>query len=110
MVQQKKRLFTELRNLILENVVSGQKTLNQIASETGINWKTVDNHMTFLIGKGLAKEVFSSRYVRIVEATEKGIEQAGRIQKTGTLHKNATKTSQANPVKKFEKKGEVNII
>ena len=68
----KKRRFSELRDTILAALSDEQKTLNQISSETGINWKTVDNHITFLIGKGLVKEVFSSRYVRIVEITEKG--------------------------------------
>lgn len=95
--QQKKRQFSELRNLILENLSTGQKTLNQIASETGINWKTVDNHMTFLIGKGFAKEIFSSRYVRIVEMTEKGNEHLGSIRRS----------SPADNSPKFEKKGEV---
>lgn len=94
--QQKKRTFLELRDLILDNISSEQKTLNQIASETGINWKTVDNHMTFLMGKGLAKEVFSSRYVRIVEITEKGIEKLSSGKNSGSRSK-------------FEKKGEVSI-
>jgi len=67
-----KRRFSILRNLILQNLSQGQKTINQIASETGINWKTVDNHLTYLVGKGLAKEVFSSSYVRIFEITQKG--------------------------------------
>ena len=95
--KQKKRQFLELRNIILKNLSTGQKTLNQIASETGINWKTVDNHITFLIGKGFAKEIFSSRYVRIVEITEKGNEHLGSIRKS----------SHDDNSPKFEQKGEV---
>lgn len=108
MVQQKKRHFSDLRSLILGNITAGQKTLNQIASETGINWKTVDNHMTFLIGKGLAREVFSSRYVRIVEATEKGIEAAQKNSAVASKLSNAPKSSKMKQVK-FEKRGEVRL-
>ncbi|MFO8016316.1 MAG: winged helix-turn-helix domain-containing protein [Candidatus Woesearchaeota archaeon] len=88
-----KRRFRDIRNIILDNLSTGQKTINQIASETDINWKTVDNHITYLIGKGLAREVFSSKYVRIIEITERGSER---------LHKGETGSM-------FEKKGEVRI-
>lgn len=87
MSQQKKRPFTELRELILSNLSSGQKTINQVSSETGINWKTVDNHITFLIGRGLAREVFSSSYVRIVEITERGLEQMQQSAESGRVRK-----------------------
>ena len=68
-MSQSKRRFKELREIILRHLAKGQITINQLASDTGINWKTVDNHLTFLVGKGLAKEVFSSKFVRIFEIT-----------------------------------------
>ncbi|MCX8147094.1 MAG: transcriptional regulator [Candidatus Woesearchaeota archaeon] len=68
-----RRKFSDLREIILKSLVSGQKTINQISSETGINWKTVDNHLIYLVGKGFAREVFSSRFARIFEITEKGV-------------------------------------
>ena len=69
----KKRRFRELRDSIL-NLIKNKKefTLNQIARSAKINWKTVDNHITYLIGRGFVKEVFSSPYVRIVQITERG--------------------------------------
>ena len=69
----KKRRFQELRDSIL-NLIKNKKefTLNQIARSAKINWKTVDNHITYLIGRGFVKEVFSSPYVRIVQITERG--------------------------------------
>ena len=71
----KKRKFTEIRHFILNYLKNKkQSTLNNIARSTKINWKTVDNHLTYLVGKGLVKEVFSSPYVRIYEITEKGLE------------------------------------
>jgi len=70
----KKRKFDEIRNIILHDLLSGKKTLNKISAEAGINWKTVERHITFLIGKGMVHEVFSSPYVKIVELTEKGKE------------------------------------
>jgi len=67
-----KRKYAELRRLLLENFSKGQKTVNQAATETGINWRTVDNHIIYLAGKGYLKEVFVSRYVKIYEITERG--------------------------------------
>ena len=67
-----KRTFSDLRTEILKSLARGQKTVNKISSETGINWKTVDNHLIYLIGKGLVSVVFSSPYVKIFEISEKG--------------------------------------
>ena len=67
-----KRRFAEIREIILKNLRDGRKTVNQISSETGINWKTVDNHLIYLVGKGMAQVVFSSPYVKIFELTETG--------------------------------------
>ena len=67
-----KRTFIEIRNSILLCLAEGQKTVNQISIETQINWKTVDRHLIYLIGKGWAREVFSSSYVRILELTAFG--------------------------------------
>ena len=67
-----KRTFIEIRNSILLSLASGQKTINQISVETQINWRTVDRHLVYLIGKGWVKEVFRSSYVRILELTAFG--------------------------------------
>jgi predicted transcriptional regulator len=67
-----KRKYDELRSIILENLSKGQKTVNQVATETGINWRTVDNHIIYLAGKGYLREVFVSRYVKIYEITDRG--------------------------------------
>ncbi|MBI2660396.1 ArsR family transcriptional regulator [Candidatus Woesearchaeota archaeon] len=67
-----KRTFIEIRNSILLCLAEGQKTINQISCETGINWRTVDRHLVYLIGKGWVREVFTSSYVRILELTAFG--------------------------------------
>ncbi|MBI2541697.1 ArsR family transcriptional regulator [Candidatus Woesearchaeota archaeon] len=67
-----KRSFIDIRNPILISLASGQKTINQISSETRINWKTVERHLTYLIGKGWVREAFSSAYVRIFELSAFG--------------------------------------
>ena len=69
-----KRTFIELRKDILKCLSKGQNTVNHISNETNINWKTVDNHLTYLRGRGLINEVFSSEYVRIYELSEDGKE------------------------------------
>tara|TARA_Y100000310_G_scaffold345591_1_gene467005 strand:- start:5550 stop:5876 length:327 start_codon:yes stop_codon:yes gene_type:complete len=72
--ESKKRSFDKIRTNILLNLSKGQKTLNQISKETGINWKTVDNHIVYLVGRGLVTEVFKSSFVRIYELSEEGKE------------------------------------
>jgi len=79
----KKRRFDELRHSILKLLQNKKQfTLNEIARSAGINWKTVDNHITYLIGRGFVREVFSSPYVRIVEITERGLEELKRQNKS----------------------------
>ena len=67
-----KRTFDEIRYLILSTLIDGKRTINDISNKTQINWKTVENHLTWLTGRGLVKEVFSSAYVRIFELTDTG--------------------------------------
>ncbi len=67
-----KRTFKQIRKIILFALTQGRMTINQVSLKTGINWKTVEKHLTFLIGKGYVEEVFSSEYVRIFELLPKG--------------------------------------
>jgi len=73
-----KRTFSDLRRLILEELMQGKKTVNQLSTKSGINWKTVDNHLIWLTGKGFVQIVFSSPYVKIFEITEKGKEELAK--------------------------------
>jgi PAS domain S-box-containing protein len=68
----KKRTFESIRFLILASLMKKRKTINQISKDIGVNWKTVENHLTHLAGKKLIHEIFSSKYVRIFEITEHG--------------------------------------
>ena len=54
------------------SLASGQKTINQISTETQVNWKTVERHLIYLTGRGWVREVFSSAYVRVFELTAFG--------------------------------------
>jgi predicted transcriptional regulator len=67
-----KRSFSEIRQSILKCLASGEHTINQISFKTRINWRTVELHLTYLVGRGLVRSVFSSEYVKIFELTEKG--------------------------------------
>lgn len=75
----RKRTFSVIRAIILDKLAEGRKTINQIASQTGINWRTVELHLTFLAGKGAVREVFSSQYVRIFEITDKGLSHLSEL-------------------------------
>lgn len=75
----KRRSFTEIRASILHSLKDGRKTINQLSKDVDINWKTVENHLTYLAGRQYISEVFSSEYVRIFGITDKGkkfLEQA----------------------------------
>ena len=72
-----KRTFKELRQHILSVLLKGRKTVNQLSKDTGINWKTVDNHLIWLKGRGFVREVFSSSYVKIFEISEAGRSSLG---------------------------------
>jgi predicted ArsR family transcriptional regulator len=67
-----KRRFGDLRLLILTALESGQKTVNQLSKDSGINWRTVDNHIIHLIGRGYVSPVFTSPYVKIYQITDAG--------------------------------------
>jgi len=69
---EKRRTYDEIRGLILSSLCEKQKTINQIAKDVEVNWKTVENHLTYLAGKQLITEVFSSEYVRIFSITQRG--------------------------------------
>ncbi len=69
-----KRTFVQIREKLLITLSSGRMTINQIALSAEINWRTVEKHLTFLIGKRMVSEVFSSEYVRIFELTREGKE------------------------------------
>lgn len=66
----RKKTFTQIRKLILKELAKGKRTVNEIATETGLTWRTVDNHLTYLIGKGLVEPVFISEYVKIYKKKE----------------------------------------
>ena len=69
-----KRAFPEIRKKLLLTLRSGELTVNNLSKLSGVNWKTADNHLIYLIGKGFVKEVFVSSYVKIYALTEKGLE------------------------------------
>ncbi len=86
-----KRTFVEIRDIIFVTLDEGRKTINQISNESGVNWRTVEKHLTYLIGKRYVSEVFSSEYVRIFELTALGLEYLSEI-KARTLQKHVKKT------------------
>lgn len=76
-----KRTFPELRDLILLTLGPKKMTINQIAHESGVNWRTVEKHLTYMIGKKMVEELFSSEYVRIFELTEEGRRQVNEVKR-----------------------------
>lgn len=75
-----KRTFVEIRRNLLSSMKDGQKTINQLALVSQVNWKTTQRHLIFLIGKGFVHEVFSSPYVKIYDLTDKGKEVIKKVE------------------------------
>ena len=97
----RKRTFRELRYIIPLVLLSGQQTTNQVSIRAGINWRTVESHLTFLVGKGFVSEVLKSEYVRIFKLTEQGEKHANSL-----LQQNNTAAEDLDREKeKIEKKG-----
>lgn len=67
-----KRCFAFIRKEILRSLLSNNNTINSISKSSTINWKTCENHLVYLCGRGLVKEIFSSEYVRVFDLTEEG--------------------------------------
>ena len=74
-----KKTFFQIRNTILIHLEIKKRTINQISLETGINWKTVEKHLTYLLGKKMVNEVFSTEYLRVFEINDKGKEEIKKI-------------------------------
>lgn len=71
-----RRTFRELRQAILIALLSGQQTTNRISTGTGINWRTAEAHLSFLVSKGFVSEILKLKYVRIFKLTPVGEEHA----------------------------------
>ncbi|MBI2546800.1 hypothetical protein HYV81_06500 [Candidatus Woesearchaeota archaeon] len=74
-----KRTFDYLRLCIIYTLYEKEKTINSIATETGINWKTVELHLTYLMGRKLVDEVHHSEYARIFALSAQGREFADKF-------------------------------
>jgi DNA-binding transcriptional ArsR family regulator len=66
----KKKTFKKIRKIILDDFANGERTVNQISENTGLTWRTVDNHLIYLIGTGKVEPVFISKYVKIYKLKE----------------------------------------
>lgn len=67
-----RRTFDYIRLCILYTLYEKEKPINSIATDTGINWKTVELHLTYLLGKKLVEEVYHSEYARIFKLSPQG--------------------------------------
>jgi DNA-binding transcriptional ArsR family regulator len=74
-----KRTFNNIREKILLTLSEEKRTINDISKKSQINWRTVENHLTYLSGRGLVNEAFSSEYVRLFEITAEGEEHIRKV-------------------------------
>lgn len=69
-MRRKKRTFKVLRREILKELRKGERTVNQIAKATGIEWRSVDRQLIYLIGTGQVTPVLQTSYVKIYKLAE----------------------------------------
>lgn len=74
-----KRTFSQIRLMILGCLLNGSQSTNQIANCSGINWRTVEKHLIYLVGKRFVNEVFKSEYIRIFEISDDGRNYLDRL-------------------------------
>lgn len=70
--RKKKRTFEELRKEILKELKKGERTVNEIAKATGIEWRSVDKQLIYLTGLGKVEPVLRTKYVKIYKLAEGG--------------------------------------
>ncbi len=68
----KRRTFQQIRKSLVRELTSKDRNLNQLARAAGVSWKTAENHLIYLIGRGYVIKVVDSPYVKIFRITEKG--------------------------------------
>ncbi len=67
-----RRTFEQIRKTLIRELAKGDKNLNQLARASEVNWKTAENHLIYLIGKGYAIKTIDSPYVKVFRITDKG--------------------------------------
>lgn len=77
MIRKKRKTYPQIRQLILDAFGTGERTVNQLSSATGLTWRTVDLHLIYLIGTGKVEPVFVSQYVKIYR--RKNVEKDARL-------------------------------
>jgi predicted transcriptional regulator len=69
-----------IRSLILKIVNSNPQPIREIAKKSGIDWYSTERHLTYLKGRGIVKEVFTHRLLRLFQLTELGIQVVSELQ------------------------------
>lgn len=98
-IRQTRRSFADIRFDLLQAISTGRTTVNDLSKRTEINWKTVDNHLIYLCGRGWAEKVYDSPNIKIFDITQEGSEH---LEKTIRRKDSALKkTSQASLQSEF---------
>ena len=92
-----KRTFKDIRESILICLSAGPKTINSISYQTRINWKTVELHLTYLLGKELVERVIDTDYAKIFKISDLGREHLQSLGISQIFEK--TSDSEINSIK-----------
>jgi predicted transcriptional regulator len=67
-----RRDYLTIRLLILLTLSNKEKSVNQIAHDTKINWRTVAKHLEHLTQQGLTQQYYFAQQLKIYALTDKG--------------------------------------
>ncbi len=68
-----RRDYLTIRLLILLTLSNKEKSVNQIAHDTKINWRTVAKHLQHLAKQGLVQQYYFAQQLKIYEITDTGM-------------------------------------
>lgn len=98
-IRQPRRSFADIRFDLLQAISTSRSTVNDLSKRTDINWKTVDNHLIYLCGRGWAEKVYDSPNIKIFDITQEGSENLEKTIRRKELA--LKKTSQASTQRGF---------
>ncbi|MBI4143945.1 ArsR family transcriptional regulator [Candidatus Woesearchaeota archaeon] len=67
-----RKTYLIIRLFILQSLLQKEKSVNNIAHDTGINWRTVDKHLDYLLEQGLVSKFYFAEQLKIYSITELG--------------------------------------
>lgn len=67
-----RKTYLIIRLFILQSLLQKEKSVNNIAYDTGINWRTADKHLDYLLEQGFVSKFYFAEQLKIYAITDLG--------------------------------------